>query len=935
MKRITRDVLESYVACHYKAYLKLKLAGDETRFAPDKPNLLLDGNSRLALSSDSVGEVHLQPVKTEAPNSVELTSCYLRKGEPLILGGVFETARISLQIEGLQRVPGSSDIGDFHYLPLVFQSGAEVHKTLNVLLDVYGFILSSFQGRSPNKGIIRKSTGNSTTVQLSAAHKKGERIINALTEALWAEKPPILILNRHCEICEFRSRCHAQAVEEDNLSLLRGISEAEIMRLRNSGIFTINQLSYTFRPRRVKKRSNTPAHPHYFALQARALREKHIFIHGSPNLNAKEVRVYMDFEGTKHNRSYYLIGLLVDHAGETHQKSFWADGDDGEAQIFMEMLDYLKSYRDYSVFHYGAYEVHALRRMQKRLPEKYAREIGGMLKNAINVLAIIGPHIYFPVFSNSLKEIAGVLGHKWSAANASGAQTLLWRRRWDDTQDPRIKDELVRYNMEDCTGLKMVSNFIEQASQHRSTTPNAHTSPLHTDDFEKEVKPRGRFQKQTFVLDEFDYINKCSYFDYQQDKMSARRTMRRQQRTTMANKPVHKVYKNNKVVEIFVSRCPVCRSRKLSSVRPLKRQIVDLKFSGAAVRRWVVLYLSQEYRCRKCKHKFIPDGYPKTRTPFGKGLMFWCMYQMVVGEQNMLRIREGLVRIFGIKLQVPTIYGFKQSISFHYRARYNEILSELLNSHVLYIDETAANLRSETGYVWCITDGRSVHYFYRNSREGSFLGELFKNFRGVLVSDFYTAYDSMDCRQQRCLVHLMRDFNEEMQRHPFDSELKLIGANFSAVLKGAVATIDRYGFKRRHLAKHIKTASNFCQWVSSCEFDSKPAERLRSRIVKYQDQLFTFLDVDDVSWNNTNAEHFIKPFAWYRRTANGVFTERSIKDYLVILSIAETIGGRGEDFLEFLLKDNEHSFSFRSGRRASAEGASQMSFPPPPPPGLG
>jgi predicted RecB family nuclease len=923
MKRITRDVLESYVACHYKAYLKLKPAGDES-VTTDKPNLLLDGNSRLALASHSAGGVHLQPVTTQAAKSIELTSFYLRKGQPLILDAVFETDLISLQIEGLQRVAGSSDIGDFHYLPLVFQSGAEVHGTLNVLLDVYGFILSNLQGRSPDKGIIRKSAGNSTTVQLSPAHKKGERIINALTEALRAEKPPILILNRHCEICEFRSRCHAQAVEEDNLSLLRGISEAEILRLRNGGIFTINQLSYTFRPRRIKKRSKNPAHPHYFALQARALRDKHIFIHGSPTLNAKDVRVYMDFEGTPNNRSYYLIGLLVIHSGEIHQKSFWADGDDSEVQIFMEMLDYLKSYRDYSVLHYGAYEVRALRRMQKRLPEEYARQIEGMLKHAINVLAIIGPHIYFPVFSNSLKEIAGVLGHKWSAVNASGAQTLLWRRRWDETQDLRIKDELVRYNMEDCIGLKKVSDFIEQASQHRTNTPNAHISLLHTDDFEKEVNQRGRFQKQTFVLDEFDYINRCSYFDYQQDKMSARRTRRCEQRTPTTNKPVHTVYKNNKVVEIFISRCLVCRSRMLSSVRPLKRQIVDLKFSGAAVRRWVVLYLSQEYRCRKCKHKFIPDGYPKTRTPFGKGLMFWCMYQMVVGEQNMLRIREGLGRMFGIKLQVPTIYGFKQSISFHYRARYNEILSELLNSHVLYIDETAANLRSETGYVWCITDGRSVHYFYRNSREGSFLVELFKNFRGVLVSDFYTAYDSLDCRQQRCLVHLMRDFNEEMQRHPFDSELKLIGTNFSAVLKGAVATIDRYGFKRRHLAKHKRTATDFCQWVSSCEFDSKPAERLRSRIVKYQDQLFTFLDVDGVSWNNTNAEHFIKPFAWYRRTANGVFTARSIKDYLVILSIAETIGGRGEDFLEFLLRDNEHSFSFRSGRRASAEAASEM-----------
>ena len=102
-----------------------------------------------------------------------------------------------------------------------------------------------------------------------------------------------------------------------------------------------------------------------------------------------------------------------------------------------------------------------------------------------------------------------------------------------------------------------------------------------------------------------------------------------------------------------------------------------------------------------------------------------------------------------------------------------------MSSPVLYIDETTANLRLETGYVWCITDGHSAHYFFKDSREGSFLPDMFKDFGGVLVSDFYTAYDSLECPQQRCLVHLMRDFNEEMQRHPFDSELKVLASKFS------------------------------------------------------------------------------------------------------------------------------------------------------------
>ena len=92
----------------------------------------------------------------------------------------------------------------------------------------------------------------------------------------------------------------------------------------------------------------------------------------------------------------------------------------------------------------------------------------------------------------------------------------------------------------------------------------------------------------------------------------------------------------------------MCQSKKLSSERPVRRQIIDLKFSGAAVERWVVLYLSREYRCKKCGAKFIPDGFPKIRSKFGKGLVIWCAYQMVIGGQNMSRSKRGLRPYLGL-----------------------------------------------------------------------------------------------------------------------------------------------------------------------------------------------------------------------------------------------------------------------------------------------
>ena len=59
---------------------------------------------------------------------------------------------------------------------------------------------------------------------------------------------------------------------------------------------------------------------------------------------------------------------------------------------------------------------------------------------------------------------------------------------------------------------------------------------------------------------------------------------------------------------------------------------------------------------------------------------------------------------------------------------------------------------------------------------------MLKNFTGVLVSDFFSAYDSVDCSQQKCLIHLMRDLNDDVLKHPYDEALKAIVRDFAALL---------------------------------------------------------------------------------------------------------------------------------------------------------
>ena len=71
--------------------------------------------------------------------------------------------------------------------------------------------------------------------------------------------------------------------------------------------------------------------------------------------------------------------------------------------------------------------------------------------------------------------------------------------------------------------------------------------------------------------------------------------------------------------------------------------------------------------------------------------------------------------------------------------------------------------------------------------------------------------------------------------------------------------------------------------------------------MQYQYKLFTFLDHDSVPWNNNNAEHAVKRFAYYREVADGEFSEAGLNQYLVLLSIYLTCRYKEVSFLQFLL----------------------------------
>ena len=149
------------------------------------------------------------------------------------------------------------------------------------------------------------------------------------------------------------------------------------------------------------------------------------------------------------------------------------------------------------------------------------------------------------------------------------------------------------------------------------------------------------------------------------------------------------------------------------------------------------------------------------------------------------------------------------------------------------------------------TNLEDVVLVYSESREASTAQNALQQFRGVLVSDFYAAYDSIACVQQKCLIHLMRDINDDLIKQPFNDEMKEIRKLFAEPLRPIIDSVVLFGLKARYLRKHRSAVERFYRSLLVREYQTDVAAGYARRFEKNRDRLLTFLDHDGVPSRGT------------------------------------------------------------------------------------
>ena len=828
------------------------------------------------------------------------------------------TQNLVTQIQAIERVPSVDPSKPAQLIPIRFVCFNKLSKDDRLLLTFDAFVLSKATGRDVTVGKIIHGD-DYTTLKSNISNLLGEtcKLIGKTTALVSGESPPDLILNRHCSKCEFQATCRRKALEKDDLSLLAGMTEKERRKHRMRGIFTVTQLSYTFRPRRTPKRVTSPTTLHYFSLQALALQENKVYVHGNNVLPQAKTHVYLDIEGLPDRDSYYLIGALITSDGQERFIGFWADNESDEVNIFSHFVESVSALNDFRVYHYGDYEIVALKRLIPRLPQHLQEVASTILGNSVNVASFLYSHIYFPVYSNGLKQVATYLGYTWSIPESSGLQSIAWRMQWEESHEHTLKHSIVSYNHDDCTALKLLVYFISNLPRHDDLTgaPSLDEPVGFTENIAQREDRRAYGTKSISPIEGYEDIIHYAYFDYQRTKVYVRTYPRLKGiNTGRARTIMVPAFRPNVRIELRAHQCPYCGGRNL--VRDMTnyhaKKMLDVRISTGGIRRWVTEYRTPYHKCLDCEKCFTPRSY-KHKRPFGHTLMVWAMLQHVCNRTTYEHIAATARECFGVQITHQDIHRFKAALARHYRGAYHMIMAKLVRGNLIHADETKVLLKKASGYVWVFASMEEVVYMYRPNRKADFLHTLLKSFKGVLVSDFYTGYDSLKCAQQKCLIHVIRDVNDDLLKHPFDGELADVSKSFGSLLRNIVATIDKRGLKRYWLHAHQNDVQKYFDELSGKQLASDIAGALRKRLLRYNRKLFTFLDYDGVPWNNNKAEHVIKYFAKYRRLVNGRVTDNGIIDYLVLLSIYQTCEYHGLSFLKFMLSGMRDIDKYQTG----------------------
>ena len=348
-----------------------------------------------------------------------------------------------------------------------------------------------------------------------------------------------------------------------------------------------------------------------------------------------------------------------------------------------------------------------------------------------------------------------------------------------------------------------------------------------------------------------------------------------------------------------LQRCPHCDSPLGTPAERRFRLIEDIPETEPEVtehsipRHWCP-------RCRKLVEPPVPDALPKAR--FGHRLVAltaWLHYGLGV---TISQIVEVLNHRLKFRVSQGGLVDAWQRLGSILSVWYDQIGEEVKTSGVLHADETGWRLSGRSVWLWCFTTARATYYMIHRSRGSPALSKFFTQaFDGVLVSDFWAAYRAVACAdRQACLTHLFRELAKVDEEDPSES-WRRFSKRLKRLLRDGIRLKKRDDLTEAALASRRVRIDRRLTALLDDGADNANGKRILKRLRRHRDDLFAFLDYEDVPPDNNHAEREIRPAVMMRKTSQSNRSEAGANVQAILMSVYRTLRLRGQDPLETIV----------------------------------
>jgi len=354
--------------------------------------------------------------------------------------------------------------------------------------------------------------------------------------------------------------------------------------------------------------------------------------------------------------------------------------------------------------------------------------------------------------------------------------------------------------------------------------------------------------------------------------------------------------------------CPQCGSR-LRDIHQHEQFVSDIP----KIRPIITRFVTYSGYCGDC-HQRVRSRHPEqtSQATGAAGVMVGPRAKALAADlKHRLggsygKVSETLNDAFGLQVSRSGWCQADQRLAETARPVYQKLIEVVRRSSVAHVDETGWRIGILSAWLWVFTNQDVTVYAIRDNRSSDVVVEILgKEFKGILVSDCFVAYDDkrlVDWLKQKCLSHLLKDL-KEMEESKVGRAVHF-AQDGTALLQAALRlktekpSLDPVTFAQR--AQVLETQLDT---LISRQRNLKDPDNIRfaRRLRKHRPHLLRFLYVEGLVATNNLAERQLRPGVIIRKTNGCNRTKGGADAHSILTSVLVTCRQHSVPILDYIV----------------------------------